>query len=275
MENSIVITSKDGRLQAEIEPDYGGMVSALKIEGIDVLFLDEKKILSSPVASGGIPILFPFAGKTLNDRYEVDGKVYYMPMHGFLKNRTFAVKRVESDCAELWIKNDQAVMDRNYPFEFKFFIFYQITNESLLIKTEIYNNSKKTLIHSLGWHPYYRVTDLASVKLKHHMKTRYDYFVCKDLDAETTININQPLDNVYCNPILNMYQFDNPKDGYSVECVMDKSYKSIVVYNGTSGSVCIEPWCGIPNTANNRRFIDEIQPNCSKEYSLQFKLKKV
>lgn len=275
MENNIVIASEDGRLQAEISPDYGGMVTALRVEDKEVLFLDKTKLATSPVTAGGIPILFPFAGKTRDDRYVIGEKTYYMPMHGLLKNRSFAVKEAGKDFVELWMRNDDAVIHRNYPFDCVVSILYQISKESLLIKMKIENKSDKTLIHALGWHPYYKVTDLASATLKHHMMNQYDYVLCKDLEAEREIDLKQPLDNVYFHPAANEYVLENRKDGYRVECIMDEAYKSLVIYNGTPGSVCIEPWCGIPDTANNRRFIQEIEPGCNKEYSLLLKLERV
>lgn len=274
MDNNILIASEDRRLQAEISPDYGGMVVTLKIEGKDVLSFDETKAYSSPVSAGGIPILFPFAGKTAADRYEVDGKVYYMPMHGLVKNRSFSVRDQGSDYVELWAGNDAAAMERNYPFSYELIIFYQITKESLLIKIKIKNNSEKVLIHGLGWHPYFKASDLSTVKLKHNMKTQYDYIACEDLNAEENLDLTKPLDHVFCNSVSNEYRLDNPKDGYSVVCRMDPPYRSLVIYNGTPGSICIEPWCGIPNTANNRRFLEEILPGCSQEYSLNFMIER-
>ena len=274
MDNNILIVSEDGRLQAEISPDYGGMVTTLKIEGKDVLFFDEAKAASSPVSAGGIPILFPFAGKTASDRYEADGKVYYMPMHGLVKNRSFSVRDQGPDYVELWAGNDAAAMERNYPFAYELIIFYQITKESLLIKIKIKNNSEKVLIHGLGWHPYFKASDLSAVKLKHNMKTQYDYIACEDLNAEENLDLTKPLDHVFCNSVSNEYRLDNLKDGYSVVCQMDPSYRSLVIYNGTPGSICIEPWCGIPNTANNRRFLEEILPGWSQEYSLNFMIER-
>lgn len=274
MDNNIMIASWDRRIQAEIAPDYGGMVTSLRIEGTEVLFLDETKIASAPVSAGGIPILFPFAGKTASDRYEVNGRIYYMPMHGLVKNRTFAVKDQGADYAELWVENDAAVLERNYPFEYKMIILYQITKEGLLIKVTVKNISKKCLLHALGWHPYFRVSDLSALNLKHNMKIQYDYTECTDLEAEAHLDLAKPLDHVFCNSISNEYRLDNPKDGYSVVCQTDMAYRSLVIYNGTPGSICIEPWCGIPNSANNKRFLEEILPGCSKEYTLSFVIEK-
>lgn len=196
MDNIIVISSEDGKLQAEISPEYGGMIIALRIENVNVLFLDEAKIAASPVSAGGIPLLFPFAGKTAGDRYEVDGKMYYMPMHGLVKNRTFAVKSQGTDWAELWAESDEAVLDRNYPFAYRLIIFYQITKERLLIKLNMENRSEKTLVHALGWHPYFRASNLSGVTLDHDMNIQYDYIACEDLEARRELDLTHPLDQI-------------------------------------------------------------------------------
>lgn len=178
------------------------------------------------------------------------------------------------DYAEVWMENDTAVMERNYPFAYELAIFYQITKESLLIKAKIKNNSENILLHGLGWHPYFKASDLSAVRLIHNMKNQYDYIACRDLSAEEHLDLSKPLDHVFCNSVSNEYRLDNPRDGYSVICGMDPAYSSLVVYNGTPGCICVEPWCGIPNTANNKRFLKEILPGGSEEYSLNFVIEK-
>lgn len=273
MENLIFIRNKENTIEAAISPDYGGMVTSLKVEGKEILFLDESKLASSPVTAGGIPILFPFPGKTAGDSYEIDGETYYMPMHGIVKNRTFAVKEQEENSVKLWVREDAASFERNYPFVYKLEILYQITNESLVIKARIKNESEKELVHFIGWHPYFKAAEREALKLEHYMTVHYDYVNKVDRQAPEEIDLKQNLDDVFCMPLKNEYKLSNSKDGYSVRCIMDEPYQSIVIYNGTPGSICVEPWCGIPDSIHNGRMLQRIPSGKEKEYALVMEIK--
>src|SRR5688500_15711240 len=67
--------------------------------------------------SGHAPILFPFVGRCLGDRYRLNGHEYAMPQHGFARRKPFslversetrAVFRLEADVETRLV----------YPFEF-------------------------------------------------------------------------------------------------------------------------------------------------------------
>jgi hypothetical protein len=65
----------------------------------------------------------------------------------------------------------------------------------------------------------------------------------------------------------------NPPDGYEVCCKMDVAYGTIVVYTGKPESVCIEPWCGIPDSIHNGRMVEWIPAGESRDYTLEYQLK--
>lgn len=272
MDNTIFIKNESGTVEAEIAPDYGGMLVRLQICGRDVLYLDEDLLKSSPVKAGGMPILFPFPGRTGKETYEVNGKKYCMPMHGLVKNRTFAVGEQRSDSVMLWVKDDDAVRDRNYPYQYKLEIFYQIIKETLVIKALIRNNSDKEMPHYIGWHPYFKASKRKDIVLDHCMTIQYDYVNKKELKAPSVIDLTKDLDDVFCKPEKNEYLLVNKSDGFSVRCKMDEAYQCIVVYNGTAGSVCVEPWCGIPDAIHADKMVEWIPPAQQREYTLEMKL---
>ena len=198
MENAILIQNEDGSLTAEVLPDYGGMIARLRVGGRDVLFLDESLLVASPFLAGGIPILFPFAGKTKHDTYEIEGKKYIMPMHGLVKNRTFAVKG-QSECAvTLWVNADDAILSRNYPFFHTLEISYQMIMDALIITAHIENQSLQPMPHAIGWHPYFKVSYRKQTQFIHQMAIHYDYVHEKDLKAPEYIELDKDWDDVFC-----------------------------------------------------------------------------
>jgi galactose mutarotase-like enzyme len=268
----IAIQNEAGNIKAEILPDYGGMVAKLAVDGKDMLYLEENRLADSPVSAGGIPVLFPFAGRVKDDRYTLCGKEYFMPMHGLVKNRTFAVKRQSAHAVTVWVKEDEALYDRNYPFYHTLELEYRLHNDALELIARIENRSQQPLPHTLGFHPYFVATDRQALTLTHHMTVHYDYTREVDSPAPASIRLEQALDNVYCAPTRGEYTLVNAPDGYRVRCVTDEAFQSLVVYTGKSGSVCIEPWCGIPDSIHNGRLVQWIPPGGSQTYHVAFHL---
>jgi galactose mutarotase-like enzyme len=268
----IAIQNEAGDITAEILPDYGGMVAKLAIGGENVLYLDESCLADSPVSAGGIPVLFPFAGRVKDDRYTLGGKEYHMPMHGVVKNRPFAVKQQSAHAVTVWVKADEALRDRNYPFDHTLELEYRLSGDALQIATRIENRSQQPMPHTLGFHPYFLATNRQLLAFTHHMTIRYDYALGVDSPADADIRLDQALDNVYCAPAQGEYTLENAPDGYRVRCVTDEAFQSIVVYTGKSGSVCIEPWCGIPDSIHNGRLLQWVPPGGFQTYSVALHL---
>lgn len=273
MENVILIHNEDRSLTAEVLPEFGGMITRLQVERRDVLYLDETGFPDSPFTAGGIPVLFPFAGKTKNDTYEIEGKKFYMPKHGLVKNRAFSIKDQTESTVTLWVKEDEVLLSRNYPFFHTLEISYQIIKDTLIITARIENYSRQPMPHALGWHPYFKTSNRKHIKLIHHMEVHYDYVHEKDLQSPDSIELDKDWDDIFCEPKIGEYSLVNPLDGYELRCIMDKSYKTIVVYTGKPGSVCVEPWCWIPDSINHGRMLEWIPAGKSMDYVLKYQLK--
>ena len=255
---------------AEIYPEYGGMISQLRINDTEILSFNGAALKHSPAAAGGIPILFPFSGQIKNSEYEDDGVIYHMEKHGFIKDQEFKVAKYLTDQITLAYKPDEDHLKKSYPYSFLMEVTYRLTENSLDIWAQIQNHAARPMPHTLGWHPYFRVSDLTQVKMEHHMKTKYDYINVCDLTAPQIVDLNQFLDNVYCHPRQNDFSLTNYGDGYEVHCRTGEEYQALVVYTGAEGSVCIEPWCGLPDSIHNNRLLQWIPANEKREYRLKF-----
>jgi galactose mutarotase-like enzyme len=270
---SILIQNADRSIAAEVLPEFGGMVAKLRVDGRNVLFLDENRLAESPGLAGGIPVLFPFAGRTKNDSYEINAVPYHMPMHGVVKNRSFLIKEQSEDTVTVWTKQDEALLSENYPFLFILELSYRVIDTALELTAHIENRSGEPLPHTLGLHPYFKASNRNLLEFSHTMTVHYDYAKEMDAKAPSVIRLDQDLDDVYCMPLLSEFTLTNASDGYAVRCVMDKAFQAIVVYTGTPGSVCIEPWCGIPDSINNGRMIRWIPPGASSDYEVRLYIK--
>jgi galactose mutarotase-like enzyme len=194
-------------------------------------------------------------------------------MHGVVKNRTFAIKERSEHAVTVWVKEDEALLCRNYPFPHTLELSYRVMDDALTITAHIENRSPGPMPHTLGLHPYFKASNRAQLEFSHNMAIHYDYVQERDFKAPDLIRLDQDLDDVYCQPRSSGFTLANPADGYEVRCAMDNAFQSIVVYTGRPGSVCIEPWCGIPDSIHNKRMIQWIPAGDSVDYQVQFHLK--
>ena len=267
------IELNNGRISALIAPYNGGMLTSLKKDGTEILSLDKNSLDVAPMLSGGIPLLFPFASRTENDTYVYNNKEYAMPFHGLIKNSAFGIKNVTSDEAVLYIENNELWKECFYPFDFYLELKYTLTENGIILDACLENRGEVPLYHSFGFHPFFKATDKTEVRLFHSCKREYDYINGKDIAfAPVDMDLSKPWDNVFHTPSKNGFTFENRKDGYSVIAEACDELPVLVVCTTLKGAVCVEPWCGIPNTANSHRFEQTVLPFQKKNYIMELKI---
>lgn len=152
---TFVLAGADARV--EVVPERGGLVTRFRVADDDLLFLDESTLLdrTRPVR-GGIPVLFPFAGRLPDDRY-AHGT---MKQHGFARNRAFGVLSSEAGATSATLEcrlTDDAESRPNYPWAFELRLLFTLLPGRLRIEAAITNRDARPMPHALGYHPYFRV----------------------------------------------------------------------------------------------------------------------
>ena len=76
-----MVTLEHGEVLAEVAPARGALVTRLRVGDREVLYLD-RATLDDPSKNvrGGVPLLFPFAGKLADDTLTLTGTK--MKQHG-------------------------------------------------------------------------------------------------------------------------------------------------------------------------------------------------
>jgi len=139
---------------AQIAPGRGGLVSGLAVGGSEVLYLD-RATLEDPTRNvrGGIPILFPFAGKLEDERFLPAGT--RMKQHGFGRNKPWEVRTQSADALRLSLVQDDETRGQ-YPYDFGVEYGVQLLPRGLQVELLVHNRGPKPLPLSPGWHPYFR-----------------------------------------------------------------------------------------------------------------------
>ncbi|MFA7256158.1 MAG: aldose 1-epimerase family protein [Kiritimatiellales bacterium] len=102
------------------------------------------------------PVLFPMVGKLRDGRYELDGKTYELPQHGFARDMDFSlIEQSESSLAFQLLPT--AETRACYPFEFSLTITYRLSGNRLGIEYAVRNTGSSLMPFSIGAHPAFNL----------------------------------------------------------------------------------------------------------------------
>jgi galactose mutarotase-like enzyme len=143
-----------GDVSAQVVPERGALVTSLRVGGVDVLFLDPAT-LEDPAKNvrGGIPLLFPYAGKLVDERLVHTGTA--MKQHGFGRNKAWVVKERGPDFVRLSLAQD-ADTRAQFPYDYVAEHTVSILPRGLHLELMVHNTGTRALPLSPGWHPYFR-----------------------------------------------------------------------------------------------------------------------
>ena len=121
---------------------------------------------------GGIPILFPFAGKSYSEGHEdhwrtPNGEEKSMPMHGFAKDASFAIRSIDQSGFEVEMVQTSE-MKSLYPFDYTFTIIYHFHELTLQISLVLENEGRTPIPWSAGLHPYFQIPWRKNLSLSEH-----------------------------------------------------------------------------------------------------------
>jgi galactose mutarotase-like enzyme len=99
------------------------------------------------------PILFPAIGSFKNNTCKIEGKVYKIPKHGFVRNNAnFKVEKRDNTNLIVSLSESKDTMEM-YPFRFKLTLSFSLIGSELKVSHRVENTGNKNLPFSLGGHP--------------------------------------------------------------------------------------------------------------------------
>ena len=153
---------------------------------------------------GGIPVLFPFAGKCYREGKEdcwvtPHGEDAGMPMHGFANGADFQVRSIDQSGFEVEMLQTEE-MRTFYPFDYTFTVIYHFLELTLQISLILENEGRVAIPWSAGLHPYFQVPwrkglSLSDHKLSIDAKKVFQYQKGGMMLPKTSIAKEQSLDD--------------------------------------------------------------------------------
>src|SRR5262245_61889590 len=103
-------------VRVEVVPERGAIVTSVSVHGKELLYLDEATLEDQGKnVRGGIPVLFPFAGKLADELFLLAGTK--MKQHGFGRNKPWRVIEREAGSLRMALVQDDDTATQ-YPYEY-------------------------------------------------------------------------------------------------------------------------------------------------------------
>jgi galactose mutarotase-like enzyme len=259
---------KSNQLKIQVS-DFGAELISVKDNSCEFEFMWNA---NPQVWNRHAPVLFPIVGKLNNNEVKIDGNTFQMGQHGFARDMVFEPIEVYSDIVQFMLESNIQTLEK-YPFEFKFFIVYELFEKTLTIRYRVLNIGQKNMYFSVGAHPGFSlpIHDLSKYSIMFEKEENLNrYLLSNGLftgeienigSNQNVINLNSTLfekDAIVLKNLnskwLKLVQNDS---NFSIKMEMaDFPYFGIWTKVGQQAFICLEPWQGLADGTN---FADEIE----------------
>lgn len=150
----------EAQTSATLAPSRGGLLTGFRVQGREVLFMDEATLLDpTKNVRGGNPVLFPSPGKLRDDRWARGGLAGALKQHGFARNQPWSVVQESTAggaSVTLRLTADEATRAA-YPFDFEADFIYTLRGNALELRMHFRNRGAGEMPFGAGFHPYFAV----------------------------------------------------------------------------------------------------------------------
>lgn len=161
----ITVIDPSANSHVTIAPERGAIVTSFAVSGRELLFMDHATLADrTKNVRGGIPILFPIAGKLANDSWQRGNRRGAMPQHGFARQLAWQVLSVSESKVSLELHSSAATLTQ-YPWPFFAVLTYSLAGARLHTSLRISNVGTEVMPFALGYHPYFVVADKSNARI--------------------------------------------------------------------------------------------------------------
>ena len=128
--------------------DYGAELKSLTgADGTEYLFNGDPKWWKYTS-----PVLFPFVGKLVNNKYRAEGQEFSLPQHGFARTTNFECILEDTDEISFRLNWNEETL-KVYPYKFALEISYILKKNTVAVIWVVKNIDNKPIYFSIGAHP--------------------------------------------------------------------------------------------------------------------------
>jgi galactose mutarotase-like enzyme len=228
----------EGAAQVEVAPERGALVTQFQVGGDDVLFLDEGTFRDrSKNVRGGVPLLFPFAGKPPPGSTLVQ--------HGFARKAAWAVTGSSAgpQTARLACRLESSPETlAAWPYPFRCDFVTSLTAGRLRLEWAFHNPGATPMPLHFGLHPYFRAPDKAKARAEVGLTRAFDNRLGQERDVGPLDFGGEELD-LHFTPYRREGITLERGDGRRVGLAWSRQFTTLVFWTLPGQPfICVEPW---------------------------------
>ncbi len=271
-----------------IAPSVGNIAFQFTVKNHNVLHWPYSSLeeFKARPAMSGIPLVAPWANRLDEQAFYANGRRYpfdmnignvrgAIPIHGFLTTTDrWRVVEVNADSQSAWttsrleFSNDAAWL-RQWPFAHTIEMTYRLRDGALEVSTRIANEAREPMPVSIGFHPYFTLTDSTRDDWTLDVGARTHWLLSDD---KIPTGRTEPIERFFPDParvalrgrVLDDVFGDLVRDSdgratisaagraQRLDIVLGRNYRAVVIWAPGSDRnfVCIEPMAGITDALN-------------------------
>lgn len=256
MNESFTLESADGRAGVRVDPQQGGRLASLLLDGRELLVQDT----GHPLTWGCYPMV-PFAGRIRRGLLRFDDRTYVLPandaghaMHGY--GFTQPWDRLGENVIGLHLGDP-------WPFAAAVTQQFEIAERSLTLAMSITADVRQPV--GMGWHPWFR-RDIGAERPASLQFTPTSMYQRDDEGLPSGELVDPPP-----GPWDDCFTGVRPPialEWGSTRLALSSSVDHWVVYDEPAESLCVEPQNGPPNMSNDRPHVLE----AGEQFTMSFTL---
>ena len=175
----VQLHDRTNQVVVSILTSVGHMAYGMTVKGHDILrfpFASADEFKARPAGLHGIPFMGPWANRLDEQAFHANGVRYAFdmqlgnvngatPIHGFMsRTNRWEVIEVRHDEEAAWVTSRleafrQPSWMKQWPFAHTIEMTYRLAGGELEVRTTITNHSAESMPVSIGYHPYFQLTD--------------------------------------------------------------------------------------------------------------------
>jgi aldose 1-epimerase len=282
---TVRLSDTDRQVVVSIAPLRGNVTFEMKVKGQDVLHFPVASLEDPRGGQFGIPFLGPWANRLDEPAFYANGRRYAfdlelgnvrgsIPIHGFLGASEWQVVEARADADAAWVTSRleffrSPLWMKQFPFAHTIEITHRLQDGVLEVRTRIQNLSLEPMPVSIGFHPYFQLTDSPRDDWTIAVGARTQWLLAEN---KIPTGETQPIERLFPDPqavVLKDYRLDHvfgdlvrDAQGRAVMSVKGRAqrldvslgpnFRAVVIYApGPDRSfICFEPMAGITNAMN-------------------------
>lgn len=272
-----ILSDQKAHSRIEVVPERGGIITQWRIQGQNILYLDEERFADPSLSiRGGIPILFPICGNLPGNTYTHNNREYTLKQHGFARDLPWQVVESSTEgVARLRLRlSSNAKTLAVYPFEFQLNFTYELHGNSLTLRQEYINQSDRVMPFSTGLHPYFWVANKTQLEFDIPASHTQDQNTQEIHPFDGTFDFDQEEIDVALRPITaHQASMSDRRRQFKITLDYSDRYSTLVFWTVQGKDyACLEPWSAPRNALNTGENLLYLEPGQSCETLVSFSL---